>query len=44
VVHAGLTTPPGWRVFAKFCRGELALPSLTDRQVLGQAISLMGRV
>lgn len=44
VVHAGLTTSAGWRVFSKFCRGELALPSLTDRPVLGMAISVMGRV
>lgn len=43
VMHAGLATPPGWRVFSKFCRGELAWPSLTDRRLLGLAISLMAR-
>jgi geranylgeranyl reductase family protein len=43
VVHAGLATPPGWRVFSRFCRGELALPALTDRRFLGTAISLVGR-
>lgn len=42
-MHAGLATPPGWRVFTKFCRGELAWPSLTDRPLLGMAISAMGR-
>ena len=43
VMHAGLATPPGWRVFSRFCRGELAWPSLTDRPLLGLAISVMGR-
>jgi geranylgeranyl reductase family protein len=43
VVHAGLATSTGWRVFSKFCRGELALPALTDRPLLGMAISMMGR-
>jgi geranylgeranyl reductase family protein len=43
VMHAGLATSPGWRVFSKFCRGELAWPSLTDRPLLGTAITLMGR-
>jgi geranylgeranyl reductase family protein len=43
VMHAGLATPTGWRVFSKFCRGELAWPSLTDRRVPGLAISLLGR-
>jgi flavin-dependent dehydrogenase len=44
VVHAGLATSTGWRVFARFCRGELALPALTERPVLGAAISMMGRI
>jgi geranylgeranyl reductase family protein len=43
VMHAGLATSTGWRVFARFCRGELAWPSLTDRPLLGMAISVMGR-
>jgi geranylgeranyl reductase family protein len=43
VVHAGLATSTGWRVFSKFCRGELALPSLVDRPLLGPAISVLGR-
>jgi geranylgeranyl reductase family protein len=42
-VHAALATPAGWRVFSKFCRGELTLPALTDRPLLGLAISAMGR-
>jgi len=43
VVHAGLRTSAGWRVFTKFCRGELALPALTEHPFLGVAISVMGR-
>lgn len=43
VVHTGLATSTGWRVFSKFCRGELALPSLTNRPLLGPTISLLGR-
>ena len=43
VMHAGLATPAGWRVFARFCRGDLAWPSLTDHPLLGPAISVMGR-
>jgi geranylgeranyl reductase family protein len=44
VVHRGLATSPGWRVFSKFCRGELAFPALTGRPVLGRAIAALGRV
>jgi geranylgeranyl reductase family protein len=44
IVHRGLATPPGWRVFSKFCRGELAFPSLTSRPMLGRAIAALGRV
>lgn len=43
VMHAGLATPPGWRVFSQFCRGELTWPSLTSHPLLGLAISVMGR-
>jgi geranylgeranyl reductase family protein len=43
IVHAGLATSPGWRVFREFCRGELALPTLTGHPVLGKAIGAMGR-
>lgn len=43
VMHAGLATSAGWKVFSKFCRGELAWPSLTDRRLLAVAISAMGR-
>jgi geranylgeranyl reductase family protein len=43
VVHAGLATSTGWRVFSKFCRGELAFPSLTGRPLLGLAISALGK-
>jgi geranylgeranyl reductase family protein len=43
IVHAGVASPPGWRVFTKFCRGELAFPSLVQRPLLGPAISALGR-
>jgi geranylgeranyl reductase family protein len=43
VVHAGLATPAGWRVFSKFCRGELTFPALVERPLLGLAISALGR-
>lgn len=44
IVHRGLATPPGWRVFSKFCRGDLAFPALTERPMLGQAIAALGRI
>jgi geranylgeranyl reductase family protein len=43
IVHAGVASSPGWRVFAKFCRGELAFPALVKRPLLGPAISALGR-
>jgi geranylgeranyl reductase family protein len=44
VVHAGLAVAPGWRAFTKFCRGEMAFPSIVNRPVVGPAISLLARV
>jgi len=44
VVHAGLAIAPGWRAFTKFCRGEMAFPSVVNRPVIGLAISLLARV
>ena len=44
IVHAGVASPPGWRVFTRFCRGELAFPALVERPLLGPAISALGRV
>ncbi len=44
IVHAGVASGPGWRVFTRFCRGELAFPALVERPVLGPAISALGRV
>jgi geranylgeranyl reductase family protein len=44
VVHAGLAVAPGWRAFTKFCRGEIAFPSIVNRPLVGPAISLLARV
>jgi len=44
VVHAGLAIAPGWRAFTKFCRGEMAFPSIVSRPAIGPAISLLARV
>jgi geranylgeranyl reductase family protein len=44
IVHAGVASGPGWRVFTRFCLGELAFPALVERPVLGPAISALGRV
>lgn len=44
VVHRGLSTATGWRVFSKYCRGYLAFPSLVNRPLLGPTISLLGRL
>ena len=43
IVHAGVASAPGWRVFTRFCRGQLAFPALVDRPFLGTAISALGR-
>jgi flavin-dependent dehydrogenase len=39
--HAALRTPPGWRVFRRFCRGEADLASIVERRPVRAALALM---
>jgi flavin-dependent dehydrogenase len=39
--HAALATPPGWRVFSSFCRGEADLAELVERRAMRAALALL---
>jgi geranylgeranyl reductase family protein len=40
--HALLRTQPGWRLFGKFCRGELAFDAVMDRTVVRLGLAVLG--
>ena len=40
--HALPNTGPGWRAFAKFCRGELAFDAVMDRGVVRIGLAVLG--
>jgi geranylgeranyl reductase family protein len=42
--HAALATPPGWRSFARFCRGEGTVGALAARLPIRIAVAALGRV
>lgn len=42
LVHAALATPPGWRVFTRFCRGELTFASLLARAPVRRLVAVLG--
>ena len=35
-------TRPGWRAFAKFCRGEVAFDAVMDRSVVRLGLAVLG--
>lgn len=39
--HAALFTPPGWRAFAAFCRGETTFAALLQRPTYNTALRLL---
>ena len=39
--HGALATPPGWRVFRRFCAGETSLDSLLERLPVRAALALL---
>lgn len=39
--HAALCTPPGWRAFAAFCRGEATFATLLHRRAYAAALRLL---
>jgi len=41
--HLAVATPPGWRLFAAFCRGELDLAEMVRRFDVRVALRLLGR-
>jgi geranylgeranyl reductase family protein len=42
--HRGLATPKGWRLFAKFCRGEDSWADILQHRSAGLALGLLSRV
>jgi geranylgeranyl reductase family protein len=40
--HTMLHTRPGWRAFAKFCRGEVAFDAVMDRSVVRLGLAVLG--
>ncbi|MBE1490589.1 geranylgeranyl reductase family protein [Plantactinospora soyae] len=41
VFHTMLATPPGWRMFASFCRGETTFDRTLDRRRVRAALALL---
>jgi flavin-dependent dehydrogenase len=41
--HLALATPPGWRSFRRFCRGDLTFAQIIDRLPLRMAVAAMTR-
>ena len=41
--HAAVATPPGWRIFARICRGETDLAVVARRSLLRPALALLAR-
>jgi flavin-dependent dehydrogenase len=42
LVQAAVATPPGWRAFVSFCRGELSIARAVERPGIRQAVTLLG--
>jgi geranylgeranyl reductase family protein len=40
--HALLNTPPGWRMFSRFCRGEMAFDAALERRVVRLGLAVLG--
>jgi geranylgeranyl reductase family protein len=40
--HTALATPPGWRFFSRFCRGETDLAAVVNRRSVRSALALFG--
>ncbi len=40
--HTALATPPGWRTFARFCRGDRALSAALEHRVMRAALAVLG--
>jgi hypothetical protein len=41
--HALLATPPGWRLFARFCKGEPVFVDAVHRLPVRTALSVLAR-
>lgn len=41
--HAAVATPPGWGIFAAFCRGDADLAAIARRRSVRTALTLLGR-
>ncbi|GLY05893.1 MULTISPECIES: geranylgeranyl reductase family protein [Actinoplanes] len=42
LVHAAFASPPGWRAFTGFCRGDLTMARVTGHRVAGRVVGLLG--
>ncbi|GAB3977895.1 hypothetical protein GCM10027615_50950 [Plantactinospora veratri] len=43
IFHTALATPPGWRMFTAFCRGETSFDRTLERRRVRAALALLGR-
>ncbi|MGW1062833.1 geranylgeranyl reductase family protein [Micromonospora rubida] len=44
VFHALLATPPGWRMFVRFCQGQASFAETLDRAPVRAALALLDRL
>ncbi|GIE98291.1 geranylgeranyl reductase family protein [Paractinoplanes rishiriensis] len=42
LIQTAVATPPGWRAFASFCRGELSIARAVGRPGIRHAVTLLG--
>jgi hypothetical protein len=42
LMHTAFATPPGWRAFEGFCRGDLSMAHVVRRPAIRTAITLFG--
>ncbi|ATO13046.1 hyaluronate lyase [Micromonospora sp. WMMA2032] len=44
VFHAMLASPPGWRMFARFCQGRASFAEVLDRRPVRAALAVLDRL
>ena len=42
VYHTLMRTGPGWRLFSRFCRGEISFDEVMDRAVVRLGMAVLG--
>ncbi|MFD6735829.1 hyaluronate lyase, partial [Micromonospora aurantiaca] len=44
VFHAMLASPPGWRMFVRFCQGRASFADVLDRRPVRAALAMLDRL